>query len=153
MRRRLLTFLAAALLLLCLTACVLWARSYRNQWHGDRFAFGAGPSPWELRSEGGGLTLYRRAPAPWFFAGPSTGGEVVLRYNWHEVIGFPYWMIVIATAPLPGMRAAHWMRRRRRASRGLCLACGYDLRMTPERCPECGVAAQVATPTVAADSR
>jgi len=56
---------------------------------------------------------------------------------------FPYWSLVLLTAARP----AAWYARRRRRLRprllGLCPACGYDLRATPGRCPECGtVAAQ-----------
>jgi hypothetical protein len=49
----------------------------------------------------------------------------------------PHWFIALATAVFPAI----WLRTRRRRHRsasGLCAACGYDLRATPDRCPECG---------------
>jgi hypothetical protein len=50
----------------------------------------------------------------------------------------PYWALVIPLAilPLTGFRKA--ITRMRRKRRGQCLTCGYDLRHTSERCPECG---------------
>lgn len=52
----------------------------------------------------------------------------------------PHWMLAIAASVLPGVWMFKRMRARRRIA-GRCSNCGYDLRATPERCPECGVAA------------
>jgi hypothetical protein len=49
-----------------------------------------------------------------------------------------HWPFIVAAAVLP---AAWWIaraRRRRRVACGLCVECGYDLRASPDRCPECG---------------
>jgi len=53
----------------------------------------------------------------------------------------PDWMLLLATAVLPGLWYRRWRRDRRAAWRernGRCVRCGYDLRATPGRCPECG---------------
>jgi len=56
-------------------------------------------------------------------------------------VAVPYWMLMGIATPLSVMRVYQWRKRRRttrRALRGLCEGCGYDLRHSPGRCPECG---------------
>ena len=57
-------------------------------------------------------------------------------------VSVPYWLAAVVLAmPATLWLAARGRRRRRwRRERGLCVVCGYDLRATPARCPECGAA-------------
>lgn len=49
----------------------------------------------------------------------------------------PYWLQLLAFATAPTIFVFRWNKKRRRP-KGLCPKCGYDLRATPDRCPECG---------------
>jgi hypothetical protein len=56
------------------------------------------------------------------------------------------WLIIVLVAAACSLkyRCGQWKERKqsKRAAAGLCLNCGYDLRATPHRCPECGALKQ-----------
>jgi hypothetical protein len=53
-------------------------------------------------------------------------------------IGVPFWLVTIVLASGPAWTITGSVRRRRSRLENLCQQCGYDLRATPDRCPECG---------------
>jgi hypothetical protein len=194
MTRRLLNLVTALSLLLCVAACVLWARSYRYydvRWIGWTRATGQrtaggdlvsvqnwpgsmrfylyqvtdaddGFWRWTMRVPRTGLhtlAITRRSDQPgqqWssgdagFAAGHTehtpwqTAGGTARRYvEWTAQA--PHWFLASATAPLPLAWCAFYLRRRRRTHERLCPNCGYDLRATPDGCPECGAIISDAT--------
>jgi hypothetical protein len=62
-----------------------------------------------------------------------TGGAWQSR-NFRVEVVVPCWTLSLAFAVLP----ARWWVLRRRPVPGCCPRCGYDLRATSDRCPECG---------------
>jgi hypothetical protein len=57
------------------------------------------------------------------------------------IVVVPTWVVVLATGLLPGVVVLRERRRRRidwRRANGRCVRCGYDLRESPQKCPECG---------------
>ncbi len=55
-----------------------------------------------------------------------------------DTVSVPHWFL-IGLSLYPSVVAIIGIRRRRqRGALGQCVNCGYDVRATPERCPECG---------------
>jgi hypothetical protein len=96
-----------------------------------------------------GLRKYRDARpkmnvefAGFYFAGSThvlrfANGKLGPVNQWD--FGVPYWFLLIVSGLWPVRRFLAFRRRRKRMVAGqFCEGCGYDLRATPERCPECG---------------
>jgi len=161
--RRLFTIAAAISLLLCLATVVLWVRSHlvSDGWiyRSNRATFelwdavSAFGFTWSDFGPGGapGTGWEHRTIPPWHLRGPS---YVVTRGPFMDgsisdglVVYFPIWLpaILFAIAPTYWFLFAPHRRRAKRAKLGLCPTCGYDLRASPDRCPECGTERESAT--------
>ena len=169
MLRRLLMVLSALSLVLCVAVAVLWARSYTIQysvtWTYPQRTFSLVASKGRIvcasctapRALGGGFNpphgrvldvhspptdmeaAYRVRATHQGRLGFWAQDSGPSRFRYRSVL-FPCWAVALATL----IPAVLWVRgycaSGRLASSGLCTHCGYDLRATPGRCPECGTA-------------
>ena len=102
--------------------------------------------------------LSRERRGRWHYTGLSPAYVDVLpgRSPWHDAFSFdrsvtpgalhrnselvlPLWVFLLVFAILPTIYAGGRWRRRHRLRVVLCAHCGYDLRASPDRCPECGM--------------
>lgn len=56
----------------------------------------------------------------------------------YYLLCLPIWELAGIFASIPAAALVRRLRRQRVVREGCCLTCGYDLRATPLRCPECG---------------
>jgi hypothetical protein len=137
-----------------------------SSYHG-RIEFARQYAPATTKLQIGGITLNRPtdvsvlgriwgSPArlPARFSGPMT--NIVFNFDPHQlehgrlgfgwssilvlrVVAIPDWFPSIILATLALLLWRHWRRPAKLHSKRRCRGCGYDLRATPDRCPECGL--------------
>jgi hypothetical protein len=80
----------------------------------------------------------------WNFAGFISAADDPQRVRQspsYHMLAFPCWFFVAIEALVIAVMVRRMAAARRYRS-GLCSRCGYDIRATPDRCPECGTAMQ-----------
>ena len=161
MTRRMFTLAAGLSLMLGLTTVALWVRSY---WVSDSFGFSNHFAIWLDR---GSVIVARSGANPYlgehtfdFDVGyhhdtPEDRDEFfnprrVARRSWNVIAAhreeFPglhmvvveLWAVLLVIGAPAAFGALAIVKRRSRIRRKRCTRCGYDLRATPDRCPECG---------------
>ena len=163
-RRRLLNLLTVLSLLLCVATVALWVRSYfisdlfqwsRPSWGGfvetadgefrlellsqadgtaDRLYSGCAHRTHEV--DGSGVFPDRIPGERLHFRGGGFALVTGMRWGqYHHALFLPAWFLATALAAPVVVRL---MTRENGQRQGLCPCCGYDLRATPDRCPECG---------------
>lgn len=111
------------------------ARVHGGQWLGASLAYG---TAWLIiRHE----NEDPKRSSTWMEWKNYTAARPPVPFLW---IAVPFWMIAIVFGSLPTiygwiMIMRNWRNHRRRRA-GSCHVCGYDLRGSADRCPECGEA-------------
>lgn len=152
-RRRLLSFAAAVSLLICLIATFLWWASYqptlsRSELHAIEQGAALIPGMVDWGSRDGKVMLLRVSRydprstlGSWSMLGIRVERRISTPYHARrrfETLEISYaWPVCVSVVvSVLVFRLRHSKARQP----GLCATCGYDLRATPEKCPECGKA-------------
>jgi hypothetical protein len=166
MRRRLSTLCSIVSLLLCVAVCVMWVRSMStwDRWvfrpsltrhckvdsFNEKLQFSVVPAGranrdgtyWGWSAFGFSLSCFKLY-MPQAKPQPSWERPAVVTPPPKEyALLAPHWFFVLISAILPAVYLRSCFRKR--GAPGGCRTCGYDLRATPNRCPECGTVAQPA---------
>ena len=165
--RRLRYFFWGVCLLVCLMTVIMWARG-DSQIEGVRaggegylwtLQFGGGEVSFVIKRD---RDCHRRPIEVFHSAGPSpirgSARAVASDREW-SVLGVSYraehrplyWVVPAVFTRTNKVSVSYWViflvtlvghlllfPRRKRVRAGYCAKCGYDLRATPGRCPECG---------------
>lgn len=153
--RRLATLCSALSLLLCVAVCAVWVRSHLREdlwsWTVDQPGK-SGASPGTLHMLHVGRGSWRHASISYAAGFPGTTDargrlpfvEMLDRIsigNSRSSGPQPLWVVAaLAGAPAFIILGARLRRRLHKPPPGHCHRCGYDLRTSPEQCPECGTA-------------
>ena len=147
MIRKTLTILSLIRLLL---SVVLWGVSYFNVWCAARTQdySDVGATHRALAARQGSCQMFiigSQTPLPvltwrgfwnfdtkWDFRNEGCEANVCMLWS------FPLWLPTLLFFSMFLLRFIPFYRRRKRKKLGLCLKCGYDLRASKDRCPECG---------------
>ena len=106
----------------------------------DMVSYDSSPTTWSRRPLARADEYGPRFPQRHRFPGSVGFGWEWSRYpaGGQYFGAFPLWAAAVPATVAPAVWAARRLTRRRTCRSGRCPVCGYDLRATPDRCPECG---------------